>query len=79
MVSASPWGAAKGPGLRQRRARRPQAGPVGSDEQTYPRQTDPSSPYPLPLAQAHFRLGFGESGLACAGQISARMLANRGC
>lgn len=67
MVSASPLGCRQGVGLRQRHVRRPRAGPVGPDEQAYPRQTDPSCPHALPLAQAHFRLGSGESGLASVG------------
>jgi hypothetical protein len=47
--------------------------------QAYPRQTDPRDLTPFPLARTAFALGFNKSGLPCAGQISARVLANRGC
>jgi hypothetical protein len=75
MVSASPLGRRQGSGS-------PVTSHTGSpgwtNEQALPGKRT-SCPYPFPLAQAHFRLGFSESGLASVGQISARVLAIRGC
>jgi hypothetical protein len=75
MVSASPLGRRQGSGSPVT----PHTGSPGwTNEQALPGKRT-SYPYPFPLAQAHFRLGFGESGLASVGQISARVLAIRGC